>query len=162
MGVKQKLGELVNIINTLDGDNSQLDEIVWDLLLEIDYNNLDYIHYYSSTIKLEYDDFVNVWYNFIKKNILEVPEEKIMDMQLEPVKSSLRISLFANELSQDLETLFNMHKPIGNAYSIVSSRRGYFLRIQSVTNEVHEIKITLNESATLIGNHEFDVVEQTR
>jgi hypothetical protein len=109
MSVKQKLGKLVNIINTSDGDNSQLDEIVWDLLVEIDYNNLDYIHYYSSEIKLEYEDFINVWYNFIKKNILEVPEEKIMDMQFEPVKSSLKISLFANELSQDLETLFNMH-----------------------------------------------------
>ncbi len=109
MGVKQKLGELVNVINTLDGDNSQLDEIVWDLLSEIDYNNLDYIQYYSSEINLEYDDFVNVWYNFIKKNILEVPDEKIMDMQFEPIKSSLKISLFENELSQELEKLFNMH-----------------------------------------------------
>ncbi len=109
MGVKQKLGKLVNIINTLDGDNSQLDEIVWDLLSEIDYNNLDYIHYYSSKINLDYDDFVNVWYNFIKKNILEVPDEKIMDMQFDPVKSSLKISLFENELSQELEKLFNMH-----------------------------------------------------
>jgi hypothetical protein len=109
MGVKQKLGELVNIINTLDGDNSQLDEIVWDLLSEIDYNNLDYIHYYSSKINLDYDDFVNIWYNFIKKNILEVPDEKIMDIQFDPVKSSLKISLFENELSQELEKLFNMH-----------------------------------------------------
>ncbi len=109
MGVKQKLGKLVNIINTLDGNNSQLDEIVWDLLSEIDYNNLDYIHYYSSKINLDYDDFVNVWYNFIKKNILEVPDEKIMDMQFDPVKSSLKISLFENELSQELEKLFNMH-----------------------------------------------------
>jgi|LauGreDrversion4_2_1035121.scaffolds.fasta_scaffold29044_2 hypothetical protein len=109
MGVKQKLGELVNVINTLDGDNSQLDEIVWDLLSEIDYNNLDYIQYYSSKINLDYNDFINVWYNFIKKNILEVPDEKIMDMQFEPVKSSLKISLFENELSQELEKLFNMH-----------------------------------------------------
>ena len=109
MGVKEKLGELVNIINTSGGANSQLDEIVWDLLTEIDYNNLDYTHYYSSNIKLEYDDFVNIWYNFIKKNILEVPEEKIMDINFDPVKSSLKISLFENELSQDLETLFNQH-----------------------------------------------------
>ena len=50
MGVKEKLGELVNIINTSGGINSQLDEIVWDLLTEIDYNNLDYTHYYSSKI----------------------------------------------------------------------------------------------------------------
>ena len=109
MGVKEKLGELVNIINTSGGVDSQLDEIVWDLLIEIDYNNLDYTHYYSSNIKLEYDDFVNIWYNFIKKNILEVPEEKIMDINFDPVKSSLKISLFENELSQDLETLFNQH-----------------------------------------------------
>jgi hypothetical protein len=109
MGVKEKLGELVNIINTSGGVNSQLDEIVWDLLTEIDYNNLDYTHYYSSNIKLEYDDFVNIWYNFIKKNILEVPEEKIMDINFDPVKSSLKVSLFENELSQDLETLFNQH-----------------------------------------------------
>jgi len=109
MGVKEKLGELVNIINTSGGANSQLDEIVWDLLTEIDYNNLDYIHYYTSTIKLEYDDFVNIWYNFIKKNILEVPEEKIIDINFDPVKSSLKVSLFENELSQDLEVLFNQH-----------------------------------------------------
>jgi len=109
MGVKEKLGELVNIINTSGGINSQLDEIVWDLLTEIDYKNLDYTHYYSSNIKLEYDDFVNIWYNFIKKNILEVPEEKIMDINFDPVKSSLKVSLFENELSQDLEVLFNQH-----------------------------------------------------
>jgi len=109
MGVKEKLGELVSIINTSNGCESQLDEIVWDLLMEIDYKNLDYIHYYSSGLKLEYDDFTNVWYNFIKKNILEVPEEKIMDINFEPVKSSLKISLFESELSQDLEQLFNLH-----------------------------------------------------
>ncbi len=109
MGVKEKLGELVSIINTSTGSNSQLDEIVWDLIKEIDYNNLDYIHYYSSEIKLDYSDFTNVWYNFIKKNILEVPEEKIMDMSVDPVKSSLKISLFESELSQELEYLFNLH-----------------------------------------------------
>lgn len=109
MGVKEKLGELVNIINTSGGINSQLDEIVWDLLTEIDYNNLDYTHYYSSKIKLEYDDFVNIWYNFIKKNILEVPEEKIMDIKFDSIRSSLKVSLFENELSQDLEVLFNQH-----------------------------------------------------
>lgn len=109
MGVKEKLGKLVSIINTSGGDNSQLDEIVWDLLTEIDYSNLDYTHYYSSKIKLEYDDFVNIWYNFIKKNILEVSEDKIMDINFDPIKSSLKVSLFENELSQDLETLFNLH-----------------------------------------------------
>lgn len=109
MGVKEKLGELVNIINTSNGQDSQLDEIVWDLLKDIDYINLDYIHYYSSSIKLEYDDFINVWYNFIKKNILEVEDKNIMDINVEPVKSSLRISIFENELSQELEKLFNLH-----------------------------------------------------
>ena len=109
MGVKEKLGKLVNIINTSDGTDSQLDEIVWDLLKDIDHTNLDYIYYYSSDIKLDYDDFVNVWYNFIKKNILEVKEENIMDIKFDPIKSSLRISLFENELSQQLEKLFNMH-----------------------------------------------------
>lgn len=109
MGVKEKLGELVNIINTSGGATSQLDEIVWDLLTEIDYNNLDYTHYYSSNIKLEYDDFVNIWYNFIKKNILELEDDKILDLNIEPVKSSLKISLFENDLSIELETLFDSH-----------------------------------------------------
>lgn len=109
MGVKEKLGKLVNIINTSDHNDSQLDEIVWDLLKDIDHTNLNYIHYYSSEIQLEYDDFVNIWYNFIKKNILEVEEENLMDIKFDPIKSSLRISLFENELSQELEKLFNMH-----------------------------------------------------
>ena len=109
MGVKEKLGKLVNIINTSNGSDCQLDEIVWDLLKDVDYTNLNYIHYYSSSIKLEYDDFVNVWYNFIKKNILEVEDTNIMDINVDPVKSSLRISIFENELSQELEKLFNLH-----------------------------------------------------
>ena len=124
MGVKEKLGKLVNIINTSNDEdfkdckndedfkdckNDKLDEIVWDLLKEIDYKNLDYIYYYSSSIKLEYDDFVNVLYNFIKKNILEVKDTNIMDINVNPIKSSLRISIFENKLSQELENLFNLH-----------------------------------------------------
>jgi hypothetical protein len=109
MGVKEKLGELVNIINTSGGTSSQLDEIVWDLLSEIDYTNLDYSSYYSSTIKLEYDDFINIWYNFIKKSILELPDDKLMDINFAPIKSSLKISLFEDEISQEIETLFNLH-----------------------------------------------------
>ena len=73
MGVKDKLVKLVNIINTTSGtssfleNNSQLDEIVWELLKEIDYNNLDYIKYIKTNINLEYQDFINIWYSFIKK-----------------------------------------------------------------------------------------------
>ena len=109
MGVKEKIGKIANIINTSNDSCSQLDEIVWDLLTEIDYNNLDYIHYYSSKIKLDYQDFVNIWYNFIKKNILEIKEDKLFDLDVDPDKSALKISLFENDLSVELESLFNLH-----------------------------------------------------
>ncbi len=109
MGVKEKLGELVNIISTGNGSCDQLDEIVWDLIKDIDSNNLDYIHYYSSKIKLEYNDFMNIWYNFIKKNILELEDDNICDLNIDPVKSSLKISIFENDLSVELEGLFDSH-----------------------------------------------------
>ena len=44
MGVKEKLGELVNLIST-NGSYNQLDEIVWDLLKDINHKNLDRILY---------------------------------------------------------------------------------------------------------------------
>ena len=81
MGVKEKLGELVNLIST-NGSYNQLDEIVWDLLKDINHKNLDYIHYHSSKITIDYNDFLNIWYNFIKKNVLEissVPEYESLD-----------------------------------------------------------------------------------
>jgi hypothetical protein len=109
MGVKEKLEELVNIINTKNGSCDQLDEIVWELLKDINHNHLDYIHYYSSKITLEYKDFINIWYNFIKKNILQLEDEKILDLNIDPVKSSLKISLFESDLSVELETLFDSH-----------------------------------------------------
>jgi len=115
MGVKDKLGKLVNIINTTNGSssilgsNNQLDEIVWELLTEIDYNNLDYIKYMKTSINIEYQDFINVWYSFIKKNILEIEDTNVLDLNIEPDKSSLKISLFENELSIILEELFNLH-----------------------------------------------------
>lgn len=105
MGVKEKLGKLVNIISTSSGSLNQLDEIVWDLLKDINDNNLDYIKYYSTKIKLEYNDFINVWDNFTKKNILDINNENTFELD----KSSLMISLFENELSVDLEDLFNLH-----------------------------------------------------
>lgn len=106
MGVKEKLGELVNLIST-NGSYNQLDEIVWDLLKDINHKNLDYIHYYSTKIRIEYNDFLNIWYNFIKKNILEIEDGKILDLTRN--KSSLKISLFENELSNELETLYETH-----------------------------------------------------
>lgn len=115
MGVKDKLGKLVNIINTTNGsssfleNNSQLDEIVWELLKEIDPNNLDYIKYMKTNINLEYQDFINIWYSFIKKNILEIDEDNVLNLNVEPDKSSLKISLFENELSILLEELYNLH-----------------------------------------------------
>lgn len=109
MGVKEKLGKLVKIISTSNGLSDQLDEIVWDGLKDIDYNNLDYVHYHKTDLKLEYQDFINVWYNFIKKNILEINDGNILDLNIEPDKSSLKISLFENTLSVELEQLFNLH-----------------------------------------------------
>ena len=109
MGVKEKLGELVTIISTGNSSCNQLDEIVWDLIKDIDHKNLDYIHYYSLKLKLEYNDFMNIWYNFIKKNILELEDEKIIDLNIDPVKSSLKVSLFENDLAIVLETLFESH-----------------------------------------------------
>jgi len=106
MGVKEKLGELVNLIST-NGSYNQLDEIVWDLLKDINHKNLDYIHYHSLKIKIEYNDFLNIWYNFIKKNVLEIEDNKIFDINKN--KSSLKISLFENELSNELETLYELH-----------------------------------------------------
>ena len=103
MGVKEKLGDLVNLIST-NGLNNQLDEIVCDLLKDINHKNINYIHYYSSKINIEYNDFLNIWYNFIKKNILEIKDGKILDLNRN--KSSLKISLFENELSIELETLY--------------------------------------------------------
>ena len=103
MGVKEKLGELVNLIST-NGSCNQLDEIVWELLKDINHKNIDYIHYYTSKIILEYNDFLNIWYNFIKKNVLEIEDEKIFDLNRN--RSSLKISLFENELSIELETLY--------------------------------------------------------
>lgn len=103
MGVKEKLGDLVNLIST-NGLNNQLDEIVCDLLKDINHKNINYIHYYSSKINIEYNDFLNIWYNFIKKNILEIKDGKILDLNRN--KSSLKISLFENELSLELETLY--------------------------------------------------------
>ncbi len=108
MGVKEKLGNLVKIINTSNGSD-QLDNIVWDIISDIDHTNLDYIQYYSTQLKLEYDDFLNVWYNFIKKNILELEDENICDITVDPIKSSLKISLFESNLSLKLENLFNSH-----------------------------------------------------
>lgn len=109
MGVKEKINKLVNIINTTNDSSSQLDEIVWELLKEIDHKNIDYVHYYSSKIKLSYQDFINIWYNFIKKSIFEIKDDKIFDSTIDPDKSSLKISLFENELSIQLESLFNLH-----------------------------------------------------
>jgi hypothetical protein len=105
MGVKEKLGKLVNLIST-NGSCNQLDEIVWELLKDINHKNIDYIHYYTSKILLEYGDFINIWYNFIKKNVLEIEDEKILDLDVDPIKSSLKLSLFENELSIELETLY--------------------------------------------------------
>lgn len=109
MNIKNKLNNFIKINHDSDTNFNNLDDIVIDLLKEIECKNLDYIHYHSSKIKLYYDDFINIWYNFINKNILELKNKTIMDIAIEHNKSSLKISLFDNKLSIILEELFNMH-----------------------------------------------------
>lgn len=112
MNVKEKLGKLVNIINTTNEfdehiASNQLDEIVWEFIKEIDYHKIDYNCYLKTEIKLDYQDFINVWYSFVKKRILEINEKSLINSI--PDKSSLKISLFENELSIKLEKLFEIH-----------------------------------------------------
>lgn len=122
MEVKKKLDEIIKIINmakpcgfsfandhTSTDSSNQLDDIVLNLLMEIDNKNLDYIYYHSARIKLNYQDFLNVWHNFIKKNILEIPQTELFDLKTDTDRSTLRLSLFENELAQELELLFNIH-----------------------------------------------------
>jgi hypothetical protein len=122
MEVKKKLGEIIKIINmaepcgfsfakdhTSTDSSNQLDEIVWNLLMEINYKNLDYVYYYSAQINLNYQDFINVWHNFIKKNILEIPQSQLFDLNTDSDCSALRLSLFENKMALEIEELFNIH-----------------------------------------------------
>lgn len=98
-----------NILNNTTKNIAKMDSIILDLLHNINNDDLDYIHYHSTKINIDYNDIINIWFNFINKNVLELPDKNMMDLTLEPVKSSLRVSLFEHELSVLLEKLFKIH-----------------------------------------------------
>lgn len=70
-------------------------------------NNLDFIQYYKSDINIDYDDFLNVWYNYLKKTYLE--NNKIVDFTDEYIKSIFKIIVFEPILGEILESYFTQH-----------------------------------------------------
>ena len=76
----------------------KISNIIWNVLNQINSDNLNCLKYYD--IKINYEDIINVWKQFIL----------IEDLKLNKLtfdESSLKISLLDSQLSVILELIFN-------------------------------------------------------
>jgi len=90
--------------------NDKLDKIILELLNNLENNNPSIYKFYNSNINLDYDDFINIWKNFVDKIMMEINSDILLNFNnLNYNKSSLKISLFENNLSFELEKIFNFH-----------------------------------------------------
>ena len=70
-------------------------------------NNLDYMQFYSSDIKIDYEDILKVWYNYLEK--IYFNNNKIIDFNDENVKSILKITILEPILAELLDKFFIQH-----------------------------------------------------
>lgn len=96
---------LYKLTEILDYDNINSD--VKNIISNINKEDLEINLYYQANLSLKYNDFINIWNNYVSKTIVGYDEMNcIFDDSIDIIK---QISINEPELATTLEQLFDVH-----------------------------------------------------
>ena len=96
------LDKLTEILNHDDMNNN-----VKNIINNINKEDLEINLYYQSNLTLNYNDFINIWNNYVTKTIVGYDDmNRIIDNSID---ITLKISMDEPELATTLEKLFDSH-----------------------------------------------------